>query len=302
MKILAISAGSINGNSEFLAKEALLTVKELGAEVELIRLHDMKIGFCTGCNACIIDRNNGGDGHCKIYQDDAEMIFDKILEADAFIIAAPCYTLRAPGLLAAFYDRGIGTGEDFKHRIAQHPKLSALIGVGGAEESVNLLMPFISPQILPEVNNKVVDQMLAVNIPRKGQVLIKDEYMERARELGRNIVAALQVPYEEVEYKGTLPETCPLCHNNLLRIVGNKVECPFCDIKGDIVIEDNQLKVVYPEEMLKSRLRGSGKDFEEWHEEMTRRRMQEYEDNKKIIAERAKKYRDFPLVKSISEK
>ena len=297
-KILGISSGSLNGNSEILLKEALMTTQEMGAKAELIRLHDMKIGFCTGCNACIMDRNSGGDGRCKVYHDDADMIYDKILECDAFIVAAPCYTLRAPGLLAAFYDRGIGTGENFKHEIAAHPKISAIIGVGGAEESINLLLPFITPQILPEVNNKLVDQMLAVNIPRRGQVLIKDEYMERARVLARNVMDALSVPYEEAQYRGDMQETCPVCHSNLLRVVGDKVECPFCDIKGDLVLENGSLTVKY--ENL-HRMRGSGQEFEEWHEQMTMRRMQEYEDNKKEIAQRMKKYRDFPVVKPVSK-
>jgi len=298
MMVLGISAGSLNGNSEILVKEALITVRDIGAEVKLVRLHDMKIGFCTGCNACIMDRNKGGKGRCKVYKDDADMIYDLILESDAFIIGAPCYTLRAPGLLATFYDRGIGTGEDFKHKIAAKPKISAIIGVGGAEESVNLLMPFITPQILPEVNNKLIDQMIAVNIPRRGQVLVKPEFLERARKLGRNVMDALSVPYDEAEYRGELNESCPLCHSNLLRLVGDKIECPFCDIKGDLVIENGKLTASYSQETLSEKMRGMGQVFEDWHAEMTKTRMQEYEDNKTLIAEKMKIYRDFPLVKS----
>ena len=43
MKILGISAGTKNGNNDAMCKEALMGAKEMGAEVEFIRLHDLDL-------------------------------------------------------------------------------------------------------------------------------------------------------------------------------------------------------------------------------------------------------------------
>ena len=67
MKILGVTCGRKNSNTEILVKEALMGAEEAGAEVELVRLHDLTIKPCTGCNSCVIDLfEKGGAGHCMI--------------------------------------------------------------------------------------------------------------------------------------------------------------------------------------------------------------------------------------------
>ena len=55
MKILGISVGRKMSNTEILVKEALMGAEEMDAEVEFVRLHDLNLKPCTGCNACVID-------------------------------------------------------------------------------------------------------------------------------------------------------------------------------------------------------------------------------------------------------
>ena len=52
MKVLGISAGRHNGNSDIAVKEALLACQEKGAEVVFINLFDYNILPCTGCESC----------------------------------------------------------------------------------------------------------------------------------------------------------------------------------------------------------------------------------------------------------
>ena len=51
MKILGLSFGRKNRNSDILVKEALLGAKEAGAEIAFLNMMDKQIGHCTGCAA-----------------------------------------------------------------------------------------------------------------------------------------------------------------------------------------------------------------------------------------------------------
>lgn len=52
MKVLGITAGRKNSNSEILLKEALLACQDRGAEITMINLKDYHIEECTGCTVC----------------------------------------------------------------------------------------------------------------------------------------------------------------------------------------------------------------------------------------------------------
>ena len=51
-KIMGVTAGRKNSNSEILLKEALMACEELGAEVRMINLKDFHIEPCPGCTSC----------------------------------------------------------------------------------------------------------------------------------------------------------------------------------------------------------------------------------------------------------
>ena len=53
-KVMGITAGRKNSNSEILLKEALLACQEAGAEVTMINLKDYHIEDCTGCTSCCL--------------------------------------------------------------------------------------------------------------------------------------------------------------------------------------------------------------------------------------------------------
>ena len=52
VKVMGVTCGRKNGNSEILLKEALLYCQEAGAEVTMINLRDYKILDCDGCTSC----------------------------------------------------------------------------------------------------------------------------------------------------------------------------------------------------------------------------------------------------------
>ncbi|MEM3464284.1 MAG: flavodoxin family protein, partial [Candidatus Bathyarchaeia archaeon] len=81
MKVLGL-IGSYRklGNTEVLVKEALMEAQRLGAEVDVLRLTDLKIEPCKGCMACVFKQED-----CKI-QDDWHIFKEKFEESDAIIV------------------------------------------------------------------------------------------------------------------------------------------------------------------------------------------------------------------------
>ena len=87
-----------NGNSEFLTRHALKAIEEEGIDTELIRLADLNIQQCNGCMVC---RN---EERCPI-EDDLFLVYTKMKEAEAIIIASPVHDGSASALVKAFMER-----------------------------------------------------------------------------------------------------------------------------------------------------------------------------------------------------
>jgi multimeric flavodoxin WrbA len=73
------------GNSATLADQAAAGAKAAGARVEAFYLHGMDIRPCDACDLCV--EKQGG---CVI-EDDMQLLYPKLLQADAILIASPVY-------------------------------------------------------------------------------------------------------------------------------------------------------------------------------------------------------------------
>jgi multimeric flavodoxin WrbA len=74
-----------NGNSSTLADQLALGAQEKGAEVESFRIDEMNIHPCDACDFC-----QGTNGICVI-QDDMQILYPNIQQADTIVIASPIY-------------------------------------------------------------------------------------------------------------------------------------------------------------------------------------------------------------------
>ncbi|MDE5584026.1 MAG: flavodoxin family protein [Ruminococcus sp.] len=98
-KILIISTSPRrNGNSAKLAEAFSDGAAESGNEVEFISLHDKTIDFCRGCLACQKTQR------CLIH-DDADIIREKMLNADVIVFATPIYYYEMSGQMKTMLDR-----------------------------------------------------------------------------------------------------------------------------------------------------------------------------------------------------
>jgi len=267
MKVLGLTCGTKMGNTEILVKEALMGAEEMGAQVELVRLMDLNIKPCNGCQACVINLfEKGGSGDCVIKDDDLGFIDDKILDCDGLIVGAPIYEKAPPGLLKILTDR-MGPSHDLAFRMIAKkiraekgitkgkgpdersfkPRVVSLFAVGGSDWTT-LALPMLQIFALP-MNMTVVDQQLFNWTAIPATVLLKDEMIERARKSGRHVAQTLKKPVEEATYIGD-PGICPVCHSSLVELsnIAEPALCAVCGVKGTLKLEGEKYSLVVTEE------------------------------------------------------
>ncbi len=100
-KVLIISASPRkHGNSDLLCDRFAEGAKESGHQVEKVFLASQKIGYCLGCGVC-------NTTHQCVQKDDMAEILDKMVEADAIVLATPVYFYSMAGQLKTFIDRTV---------------------------------------------------------------------------------------------------------------------------------------------------------------------------------------------------
>lgn len=253
-KIIGLSTGRVNGNSEILLKEALMAAEEFGIKSEIIRAMELKVRPCTGCEACSMAMARGKEARCTIKDDDVPWILDKVLVEDsALIVSTPVYHIRANSYFEAIHERMLPTM--FRHpEILEKTRVGGIISVGGGEPEWTVL-GLTSMNIFMQHTRKLVDQMQVNYVGRPGTVLMEEGYLKRARQLGQNIARAIIMPIEDVKYVGDETEvSCPVCHCNVLKVPEKlpDVYCPVCWVRGVIYAEGNKMKVEWDEEGIKN--------------------------------------------------
>jgi multimeric flavodoxin WrbA len=194
------------------------------------------------------------------------------------------------------FHKQVGNPDYFKHRVG------AIIGNGGSTRSwMSLTLESINVTMLAQ-DIKVVDQLMVNRAPRPGQVLLDEEILDRAIQLGENVVKAIQTKFEDVEFLGDKNlGWCPVCRSNVLSLgqphwngVEFKIECPICHCGGDLEKDENgKWKFVVQEDgYSKSMLDGSGAKDHFFEIQAT---MKKYFQNVDVIAEKRKKYTDYKV-------
>lgn len=249
-KIIGLSCGRKNGNSEILLKEALMGAGELGVESDIIRAMDLRVKPCTGCESCSIAMARGKEVRCAIKDDDVPWILEKTLVEDCgLIVSGPVYHLRANSYFEIIHERMLPTM--FRHpEILKKTRVGAIISVGGGEPEWTPL-GLTSMNIFVQHSRILVDQMQVNYVGRPAAVLMQEKQLKRARELGRRVARAMMMPIKQVKFVGDETEvSCPVCHCNVLKVPAKlpNVFCPVCWVKGVITINEDKMKVKWDEE------------------------------------------------------
>jgi multimeric flavodoxin WrbA len=130
MKILAIigSPRGMQGNTGRLLEEVLTGVEAAGGEFEILSLKTLTVQPCVACDIC------HRTGVCNI-KDDYEIIKDKLLACDGFILASPNYIFSVTAQMKALFDRCNG----LIHCMALEGKYAAMVETSGGGEDEEVL-------------------------------------------------------------------------------------------------------------------------------------------------------------------
>jgi multimeric flavodoxin WrbA len=239
LRLLGLNAGSINGNTEIVLKEALRAAEAAGAEVELVRLEELRLP----------------SGPDPKEPDDAWWFWEKLMEADGLVVSAPIFSRYVPARLKLLMDRLLGPNADraivekliamresgtepavpfrLDERVLK-PRVAGFIAVGGA------LTPQWKTLALPTMHvftfsmqTAVVDQFVVSGAGTAKSVVLDDAAISRSAQLGRHVAAQLGRSFDEAEYAGGAG-LCPLCHLDVVELRGRSVSCATCGAEGHL--------------------------------------------------------------------
>jgi len=165
-----------------------------GFECEFIELGALDIQPCSGCSACMMN-----EGACPI-DDGMQGVYEKLLAADGFIIGGPTYFMDICGAVKNFIDRTMavkyrGIGPAYSEAMpwlgtvpfsGKPAVLVVTVAGGGHARAIETLkVAFDDCHRM-----RIVDQV--AEIVGMGDVDDMPEVLERAREAGRKLAAALK--------------------------------------------------------------------------------------------------------------
>jgi multimeric flavodoxin WrbA len=186
LKVLGIMGSPrIGGNTDLLLDEALKGAQAGGAETEKITVDRLKITACKEIYHCL------EDGTCPL-KDDMTPLYDKILSADAVIVATPIFFYTVSAQMLAFMSRcqALWARKYWLKNLDIPVKRGGFIAVG-ATKGANL---FEGPKLTAKyffkaINTDYNQELLIRSVDKKGEIKDHPDYLKAAYELGKKLVS-----------------------------------------------------------------------------------------------------------------
>lgn len=239
-RILGLGCGQPDGSAEILLKAALRAAEETGAQVELVRLHELRLP----------------SGAAEAAEpDDAWWLWERLVECDGLIVSSPIISRTVAARLKLLIDRLLGPNADaaiidgllelrrqgrepaVPFRVDERvlkPRVAGFLAVGGSLTSQwkTLVLPVMHTATF-SMHMAVVDQVQIEGAGTPRSVVLDTAALDRAAQLGRNVAAQLGTPFEAATYLGP-PGLCPMCHLDVVALRGPDVECATCGARGHL--------------------------------------------------------------------
>jgi len=178
----------VGGNSDLLLDACLSGAFDAGAKVEKIVLNHLAIAPCQECGGC------NADGRCVV-QDDMQIIYPKLRQANHLVIASPIYFSSVTAQLKAMIDRTQSCWMesnvlDLPVHDSNSPRTGLFIAVGAREDEKNftgaeqIIRSFFVTQEI-----KYLDGFFFSKIEARGDILKTAKALESVRVAGRELIS-----------------------------------------------------------------------------------------------------------------
>ena len=239
--VLGLGCGQPHGSAEILLKAALRAAEAEGAQVELVRLDELRLpsGAAEGAEP-----------------DDAWWLWERLTGCDGLIVSTPIISRTVAARLKLFGDRLLGPNADaaiiegltalrregrepaVPFRVDERvlkPRVAGFLAVGGSLTSQwkTLTLPILHTTTF-SMHTAVVDQVQFEGAGTPRSIVLDPAALDRAALLGRNVATQLGRSFDEAEYRGDEPGLCPLCHLDVIVLRGRDVECATCGARGEL--------------------------------------------------------------------
>jgi multimeric flavodoxin WrbA len=171
------------GNSSLLAGKVAEGAQAGGAEVETFSLHMMNIRACDACDTC------QETGVC-VLKDDMQMLYPKLREAEAIVIASPVYWFTMSAQTKLFIDRWYAL-ESSQGNALKGKQFGIILTYGDTDPytsgAINAIRSF---QDMFRYLGADIAGMVYGTAMNEGDVLNQPKLLERAYKLGEMIANA----------------------------------------------------------------------------------------------------------------
>ena len=171
-----------NGNSVLLAEQVAAGARAAGASVESFILHNMDIQPCNACDAC----QGADDAECTI-QDDMQVLYPKLRQADAIVIASPVYWFTMSAQTKLFIDRCYAL-EGLQGSALARKQIGIVLTYGDTDPfssgAVNALRTF--QDMFRYVRAEIVGFVYG-SASQEGEIQNQPDLLEKAYKLGQKL-------------------------------------------------------------------------------------------------------------------
>ena len=180
------------GNTSLLLNEAVTGAREAGAQVDELVLRDLKISPCMEIYGC------RKTGRCVI-QDDFQRVYDQVLKSRGVMLASPIffYTVSAHTKILMDRFQSLWVKKYWLDKDAPKPAPSwrkgLFVSVGATKGKRLFEGTLLTVKYFFDVLDiSQWDSLLYRGLDFEGDVLNHPEYLEEARQAGRNMVRAIE--------------------------------------------------------------------------------------------------------------
>jgi len=172
------------GNTDILVDEILSGAREAGATTTKVMLNDLTINPCKACYSC-------RPGGVCAQDDDMTGLYEKMREADVWVIGTPVYWWGPSAQLKAFVDRWFAkAGEkEEQERIFKGRRIVLAIPMGDTNPETGRHIVGMFTDALNYVGAELFDTVFAPGAYNAGDVRDQAETMAKARAAGEAAVA-----------------------------------------------------------------------------------------------------------------